>query len=334
MDKKDYYRILNVPRNASQEDIKKAYRKLAMKWHPDKNPGNPSAEEKFKEASEAYEILKDSQQRKNYDQFGHTHVNFKDSSFKGHPFEGFGEFGGFSSANDFQSHQPSGFQDAFGDLFGDLFGPHRAKKSRSHSTRKKGADLKYTLYIDLEESFEGGSKIINFIRKRGNKKETARLSVKIPPGVTNNQRLKLKGEGDSDSPSNTPGDLYVIVRVQEHPLFTRIGNDLTLDLPIFFLDAVTGTEIEIPTLTGKVSLKIPKKVYSNQVLRLKGRGFKDINHSSVGDMLVKIIIDFPDQLTQKEIAELKKINLKPSQLSKDYSIKLKKLYSRRKNGPH
>ena len=327
MDKKDYYRILNVSRSASQEDIKKAYRKLALKWHPDKNPGNHTAEEKFKEASEAYEVLKDPEQRKSYDQFGHN-VNFKGHPFKeGHPFKGFEGFGGFS--NDFQSqHKSQGFQ-SFGDLFNDLFGQQRTRNP-FHPSRKKGTNLKYTIYIDLEESNKGCSRIINFIRKRSGKKQTVSLSVSIPPGVTNNQQLKLKEEGESGASDGAPGDLYVIVKLQDHPLFTRNGNDLMLELPVFFLDAITGTTVEIPTLTGKANLKIPPKVHSNQILRLKDRGFKDMK-GFTGDMLVKIIIDFPDQLTKKEITELKKFKLKPSKLSKDYSLKLKELFSRRSN---
>lgn len=310
MAKKDYYRILNVPHGASDEEIKKAYRKLAMKWHPDKNPGNQQAEEKFKEASEAYEVLKDPQKKQAYDRFGQTAP--------------FGDTWNFSSSDT----PPGGFQDAFGDLFADFFGGR--KEPKSSPFRQRGADLRYTIYIDLEEAAKGCEKTISFLRKRNHGQDTARLSVKIPQGVRDNQRLKLRGEGDSGPHGGRPGDLYVVVKIQEHPLFTRQESDLLLELPVFFLSAITGTTLEIPTLEGKASLKVPPGTHSNRTFRLKGKGFKDISTYKTGDMLVKIIIDIPNKLNKKQINELKKLNLKPSKLSENYLSKFNSLLERRK----
>ena len=318
MAKKDYYSVLDVSRDASDEEIKKAYRKLAMKWHPDKNPGDRHAEEKFKEASEAYEVLKDPQQKQNYDRFGHM---------GGSSFEG---FRGFSRSSGYTQTGQGGFQDIFGDIFGDFYGNRKESGTYHHPFRQRGADLRYTIYIDIEEAAKGCEKTISFIRKKGQTETTVRLSVKIPQGVKNNQRLKLNGKGDSSSQGGSPGNLYVIVKIQDHPLFIRNEDNLILELPILFLDMITGTTVEIPTLDGKASFKIPSGTHSHQIFRLKNRGFKNISNHLSGDMLVKVIADFPDKLSKEEIDALKKLNLKPSKFSEDYHSKLNILLERRK----
>ncbi|MCB0407521.1 MAG: DnaJ domain-containing protein [Bdellovibrionales bacterium] len=323
MSQKDFYSVLGVHRNASPEDIKKAYRKLAMKYHPDKNPGNKSAEEQFKEVSEPYEVLRDPQKKQMYDQFGHAGAHAGPN-----PFDGFSGFGGFSN----NSGGPESFQDIFGDFFSDMFtggGRARSGDPRAHT---KGADLRYSLSITLEEAALGCEKVISFIRKKGNKEETAKLSISIPAGVKAGQRLKLRGEGDSLGGVSRAGDLYVIVNFQPHSLFRRRDEDLLLELPLSFVDAVIGTDVDVPTLTGKASLKIPPGTQPNQVFRLKSKGFPKAGGYGNGDMLVKIIIDIPKNLNSDQIELIKKLknyNL-ASPMVDEYLKKMDQLIKARK----
>jgi molecular chaperone DnaJ len=295
LSKKDYYAVLGVPRSASEDEIKKSYRKMAMKFHPDKNPGNKKAEDTFKEVSEAYEVLSDPKKREMYDQFG-----FAGGGGSGHGgFSGGPGMGGFGGG-------PGGFgqnEDVFADLFGDIFGgrgPGRARKSR-------GADLRYTLNIAFEDAATGCEKVISFIRQRSGRDENAKLSVKVPAGVKQGQRLKLAQEGDgSPGPgAGSAGDLYVIVNVQDHPLFKREEDDVILDVPISYIDAILGSTAEIPTLTGKVALKIPPGTHSGQVFRLKNKGFPKVGGFGSGDMLVRTQVDTPASISgrQKELFE-------------------------------
>lgn len=320
MAKKDYYSILEIPRNASPEDIKKAYRKLAMKFHPDKNPGNKVAEDRFKEASEAYEVLRDPKRKQMYDQFGHAGAHAGAHGFSGaagaggpNPFEGFdfsfGGFGGGTRGGAGGARGSESFQDAFGDFFGDVFGGAAgaaAGRQRTAYNRGRGADLRYTLSITLEEAAAGTEKTISFIRQRNGHEDTAKLAVTIPSGVKEGQRLKLKGEGDG-GPSSA-GDLYVIVHLQEHPLFTRKDSDVYLDLPITFTDAILGTTLEIPTLTGLAQLRIPPQTHPGQTFRLKSKGFPEVGGYGNGDMLVKIVVDIPNDLSENEKQALKALN--------------------------
>jgi molecular chaperone DnaJ len=304
--KKDLYAVLGVPRSAGEEEIKKAYRKLAMKYHPDKNPGDKVAEDKFKEASEAYDVLRDPKRRQMYDQFGHAGPNpFGGAGGPGagpNPFEGFNEFGGgFGGARMDQE----GFQDVFSDFFGDIFsgGP----KGRRGPRPQKGADLRYSLQITLEEAASGCEKTITFVRHRGNKEDTAKLSITVPAGVKAGQRLKLRNEGDYPEGATGPGDLYVIVNFQEHPLFRRKDNDAMMDLPISFIDAIAGASVEIPTLVGKANLNIPPGTHPGQIFRLKGKGFPEVGGYGSGDMLVKIVVDIPQDLTEEERRLIQKL---------------------------
>lgn len=304
MSNKDFYVILGVSRTASADEIKKAYRKLAMQYHPDKNPGDKKAEEKFKELSTAYETLSDPQKRKNYDQFGTT------TDFQG--YGGFGAgaggFEGFRGAGGFQGG-PDQFQDIFGDVFGDFF----SGKARSRRPLR-GADLRYTLTITLEEAASGCEKLISFIRQKGVSNETAKLSVNVPAGVRENQKLKLSNEGDIPSGGGQPGDLYVIIQVAPHPFFTREENDVVMEVPITFTDALLGTSIEIPTLTGKSVLKIPAGTASGQTFRLKAKGFPRLGSFGAGDMLVKVQLVTPPRLTQEEKDLVEKLASKIGEL--------------------
>jgi molecular chaperone DnaJ len=300
LSKKDFYSVLGVHRTASEDEIKKAYRKLAMQYHPDKNPGDKGAEELFKEASEAYEVLRDPKKKQMYDQFGHTGAHVSGGP---NPFDGFGGFSGAQAG-------PESFQDIFGDFFSDMFTGGGAAGARHQGVPRgaaKGADLRYSLSISLEEAATGCEKVISFVRKKGAKEETAKLSITVPAGVKAGQRLKLRGEGDSLGIGSRAGDLYVIVNFLSHPLFRRRDNDLLLELPINFVDAVTGTAVEVPTLVGKATLTIPAGTQPAQVFRLKGKGFPDVGGYGAGDMLVKVIIDIPRNLSTEQINLIKRL---------------------------
>lgn len=336
MAKRDYYEVLGVARTAPSDEIKKAFRKLAMQLHPDKNPGDKKAEERFKEINEAYDVLQDADKRKMYDQFGHmgSQQGFRPGS---NPFEDFARQGGFRNAGGpfgggAREGGPGaeGFQDIFGDIFGDFFSGNTRSGARGTgprgANRARGADLRYTLTISFEESATGAERTITFVRQRAGREETARLSVTVPSGVRTGQRLKLRGEGDGGPGSGAAGDLYVIVNVQEHPFFKRSDNDLHMDLPLSFVDAALGTTVEVPTLTGRVSLKVPAGTYSGQIFRLKGKGFHSSDKGS-GDQLVKALVDVPKEVTseQKELLQKLASTLKPGQLLKNYQEQLERM---------
>jgi molecular chaperone DnaJ len=292
---KDYYAILNVNRKSSADEIKKAYRKLALKYHPDKNQGNKAAEEKFKEITEAYEVLGDAEKRRTYDQFGRAETSGFD------PFAA-GGFAGAQGARGFGHgtgpEPPPHFHDIFAEIFGDAF------KARG-PMRQPGADLKYTLAITLEEAAEGAEKVIVFNRLRGGRDDRATLSVTVPAGIEHQQRLKLRGEGDSGTGGGPNGDLYVVVNITEHTLFRRRESDVLLDLPISFVDAILGTTIEVPTLRGKASIRIPPGTQAGQIFRLKEKGLQSMSQKNArGDMLVTIFIDVPTNLTPAERQQL------------------------------
>jgi molecular chaperone DnaJ len=325
LSKKDFYSVLGVNRSSSPEEIKKAYRKLALQFHPDKNPGDKKAEEKFKELSEAYDVLSDPKKRDLYDQFGHS--GSQGFGGGGGPFGGAGGFGG-SGAN-----QGDPFQDIFGDVFGDIFGAGRGPGGGPRGRRpSKGADLRYTLNIDFEDSALGCEKVISFMRQRGSKEESAKLSVNVPAGVREGQRLKLAGEGDASASGSQAGDLYVIINIQEHSLFKRSENDVTLDLPIVYTDAILGTNIEVPTLSGKAMIRIPPGTHSGQIFRLKGKGFPKLGGFGSGDMLVRILVDTPHNLSarQKELVEELSKSSDSTPLVKTFQEKTSQLMRNRK----
>ena len=372
--KRDYYDVLGVARGAGDEDLKKAYRRLAIQYHPDRNPGNKEAEERFKELNEAYQVLSDADRRAQYDRFGHA-------AFQGAQ-GGPGGFGGF----DFSQ----GFEEVFSDIFGDFFGTGRG---RSRSRARRGDDLRYDLEVEFEEAARGIEKAIKFQRLttcdacngtraksgstgakqcpncrgtgqvrtqqgffsisttcpqcrgegqtisdpctkcqgQGRIRKAESLSVKIPPGVDNGSRLKLRNEGEAGFGGGPQGDLYVVIHVKEHALFVRQDNDVIIEVPISFPHAALGTEIEVPTLEGKVHLKIPQGTQSGKVLRLKGKGIVDLHGYGRGDQLVRVIVETPRSLTARQrelLEEFAKLDGKAINhpLSKGFVDKLKEMF--------
>lgn len=342
MAKRDYYEILGVDRSADEKEIKRAYRKLAMKYHPDRNPDDEAAVEKFKEASEAYEILADSQKRTAYDQFGHAAVDGQ---------AGAGGFGGGGAS----------FADIFGDVFGDIFGGG-GPGGRGRSNR--GADLRYTLELDLENavhgttvkiripshvtcevcegsgaekgsqpetcatcrgigqvrmqqgffsvqqtcpSCQGAGKVIRNPCKNchgaGRVEEPKTLSVKVPPGVDTGDRIRLAGEGEPGIQGGPAGDLYVQIAVKEHSIFTRDGRNIYCEVPITIVDAALGGELEVPTLDGRVKLKIPPETQTGKLFRMRGKGVSPVRGGGPGDLLCRVMVETPVNLTkhQKEL---------------------------------
>ena len=330
MSKRDYYEVLGVNKSTPKEDLKKAYRKLAMKYHPDRNPDDKAASEKFKELSEAYEILSDDQKRQAYDQFGHDGVNPSFSNAQG---------------------AAEGFSDIFGDIFSDIFGgSSRAGGSRS----RRGADLSYSVEVSLEDAVKGTSINLDIpssercsgdwhqcshcngtgvVRMQqgffsmqqtcphcrgegeihdpncsicggaGFIKKNKTLSVKIPEGVDTGDRIRLSGEGDAGKHGN--GDLYIQVDVQRHKIFERDGKHLYCEVPINYADAVLGGDIEVPTLDGKVKIKIPEGTQSHKLFRLNGKGIKPLRGGSKGDILVRVLVEIPVKLNKEQTAILK-----------------------------
>jgi molecular chaperone DnaJ len=339
--KRDYYDVLGVNRSAAEDEVKKAYRKLALKYHPDRNPGDRAAEEKFKEASEAYQVLSDPERRAQYDRFGHAAFEQGAAGF------------------DFSS---PGFEDIFSDIFGDFFGGGRRGRTRA----RRGEDLRYDLEISFEEAVFGAEKVIDIPRLaacaecdgRGTKggapratcsacrgtgqvrfqqgfftiaktcgqcggqgsivkeacpscggsgveQETQSLSVKIPAGVDTNSRLKLRGEGEAGQNGGPHGDLYVVISVREHPLFHRQDKNVLCEVPISFPQAALGAEIEVPTLEGKIKMKIAAGTQSGAVFRLRGKGAPDLRGGARGDQLVRVVVETPRKLTarQRELLE-------------------------------
>jgi molecular chaperone DnaJ len=325
----DFYKILGIAKGASEEEVKKAYRKLAMKYHPDKNPNDKAAEEKFKEASRAYETLKDPKRRKLYDQFGsnpsyaqHFHGfdpfrNNQQQGFGGggNPFEGFARNAG---AAGFGGPGKDSFQDLFSELFGEFFqaqGPRRNRATR-------GADLKYTLSISLEDAARGGEKVIHFLRKRGSAEKAAKISVKIPAGVKSGQKLKLAQEGDEGENGGGNGDLFVIIHLAKHSIFDLRDNDIWVDFPIPLPTAILGGSLEVPTLTGRVMLTIPPMTPSGKIFRLKNKGFPNDSGSDNGSQYIKILVDIPSDLNEKEREFIESLSGKEYPLSKEFKSKL------------
>ncbi|AHM56736.1 chaperone protein DnaJ [Peptoclostridium acidaminophilum DSM 3953] len=348
MSKRDYYETLGVSKDADEKEIKKAYRKLAMKYHPDKNAGDKESEEKFKEINDAYQVLSDPQKRRAYDQFGHAGV---DGS-------GFGQGGGFGGGF-------GGFEDIFGDVFGDMFGGGFGGSARRRNAPQKGNDIRYDVRIKFEEAAFGVDREIKIDRQeecevcggsgakpgtsrktcptcggsgeiktykdtmfgrmvsattchtcrgegtiveqpcencqgRGRVRKTKKIEIKIPAGVDDGSVIKLSGEGEPGLRGGPRGDLYVAISVEPHMLFKRDGYDIYYDIPITFVQAALGDEIEVPTLDGKVKYKVAEGTQSGTVFRLKGKGVPHLRTGARGDQYVKVIVEVPKNLSEKQ----------------------------------
>ncbi|HUL46403.1 MAG TPA: molecular chaperone DnaJ [Steroidobacteraceae bacterium] len=341
MSKRDYYKVLDVPRSATEAQVKQAYRRLAMKYHPDRNPSDRDAEERFKEAKEAYEVLTDAHKRAVYDQHGHAGI---EAAARG---GGRGPFGAGDA-----------FSDIFGDVFGDIFGGAR-RGGRSQVFR--GADLRYELELDLNEAVFGttaeievaklaecdtchgsgaakGSQPVTcescggagqvrisqgffqlqqtcprcrgsgtVIRNpcdtclgQGRVRRTRKLSVKVPAGVDNQDRVRLSGEGEAGRNGGPPGDLYVEIHVREHPIFERDGEHLSCEVPVSFATAALGGSVAVPTLDGDVVLKIPTETQSGRVFRLRDKGVKPVRGGARGDLFCRVVVETPVHLSAEQ----------------------------------
>jgi curved DNA-binding protein len=312
MSGKDYYKILGVSKSASPEEIKKAYRKLALKYHPDHNKGDKSSEAKFKEVSEAYAALSDPEKRKQYDRFGAE--GFQNRFTQEDIFRG-ADFG--SIFREFGFRNGSGFQDIFGQIFGGMGGsgqrysrgggsPFGAYSSGFHGRSQggRGENLIYELPMTLEELSRTTTKTISY--HVDGRQET--VSVKVPAGINHGQKLRLKGKGQGGHYGGPPGDLYIQIKVSEHPVFRRAGDHLYFKQPIKFSQAVLGTEIEVPTIEGKwLKLKIPPGTQNNAKLRLKGCGMPHMNGQGRGDAYAEISIQVPKKLSKNQKAALKNL---------------------------
>lgn len=376
MAKRDFYEILGVAKGASEDEIKKAYRKLAMKYHPDRNPDNKEAEEKFKEVKEAYEMLTNPEKREAYDRYGHAGVD---------PNSGMG--GGFGGG-------AGGFGDAFGDIFGDIFGGGRGGRGGGGPQVYRGADLRYNLEITLEQAAHGFDTTIRVpswdkcdtchgsgakpgtqpvtcttcaghgqVRMQqgffsiqqtcpkchgsgkiipepcaacggaGRIKRNKTLEVKIPAGIDNGMRIRSSGNGEPGTNGGPPGDLYVEIHIKQHAVFQREGDDLHCEMPISFSKAALGGEIEVPTLTGKVSFTVPEGTQTGKTFRLKGKGIKGVRSGYVGDLFCHVVVETPVKLTDKQkdlLRELDRLTVeggaKHSPQSKSFMDKVKDFF--------
>lgn len=311
MNYKDYYKILGVKKDASQDDIKKAYRKLAVKHHPDKNPNDKQAEEKFKNISEAYEVLKDPETREKYDRLG---ANWKQYEHAGHQSQGYDPFGGFGGGYRRQSSNfgqedfgsffgGSGFSDFFEQFFGGGFArssQQTNRGSRQSQRQSKAQNLKGDIYISLEDAFHGTKRILNV--------DNNRFRVSIPKGIKDKQTLRMQGKGQADPYTGKQGDILLTIHINPHPLFERKGNDLHTIAEIDMFTAILGGHMDINTFEGKKSIKIKPGTDGGKTLRLKDQGMPVQNSNNRGDLYVKTKIVVPKNLTKDQKKQIEKLN--------------------------
>jgi curved DNA-binding protein len=289
---KDYYDILGVNKKASDEEIKRAYRKMAMRYHPDRNPNKKEAEERFKEINEAYAVLSDQEKRKQYDTFGAEGFRQRftqEDIFRGFDFDEIlsGLFGG-------RGRRESRFGGRGGFDFGDFFSGQGGYQDMGRMPQR-GEDILYELSISMEEVASGGEKRVSY-RKNGRIEE---VSVKIPKGIPTGKKLRLVGKGMQGRNGGPPGDLYLQISVRDHPIFTREGDDLIVEKEVGFSEAVLGTMVEVPTLDGKKRIKVPAGTQSHTKMRLKGLGLPRFQREGRGDELVKVIVRVPKRVSEK-----------------------------------
>ncbi|MFO8020873.1 MAG: J domain-containing protein [Perlabentimonas sp.] len=308
MNYKDYYKILGVSKNATQDEIKKAYRKLAVKYHPDKNPNDKKAEDRFKEIGEAFEVLKDPEKRKKYDHLGANWKQYQNAD----PGGGYNYSRRSSGAESFFSDGSffgggGDFSDFFNAFFGDMGGGFQ--RTRPQPTAQKGNDLKATMEITLNEAYHGASRILNVDGKK--------LRISTKPGAYHGQELRIKGKGTQGVNGGPRGDIYINIKVTPNSTFTRSGNDLLTDVKVDLYTAVLGGKIEIPTLTGKINISIPKGTQNGRKMRVKGKGMPVYGKDGAyGDLIVNIYVEIPQNLTAEEVKlfeKLKKTRLKQEQ---------------------
>jgi len=291
---KDYYSILGVPRNASDKEIRKAYRRLARQHHPDVNPGDKRAEAKFKEIGEAYSVLSDPEKRGRYDRFGHLGDAWQTA--RGHPGDFRRETVGdspFGSFFEWIEGKPGG------DLFESVFSQRGAGASGV-----RGQDFEQEIELSLEEAYKGASRRIHLTVPGGKAKS---VEVKIPPGVADGSRVRLAGQGSVGLGGGRSGDLYLITRIRPHPTFERKGDDLHVDVPVSVAEAALGAEIEVPAMNGMVKVKVPASTSSGQSLRLKGLGMPRLKGAGSGDLYARIMVAVPKNLTEQERQLLEKL---------------------------
>lgn len=291
----DYYSVLGVEKSAAPEEIKKAFRKLAVKYHPDRNPNDKNAEDRFKEINEAYAVLSDPKKREEYDTYGSS--GFHKQYTREDIFRGF-DFGGT-----FKDMGMGGGEDIFSRLFGGAFGGARGQggKGPFRAGPRKGSDLEMEVDISFRDAALGTEKSVAF-RRNGKREE---LKVKIPAGVDDGSKIRIPGKGSQGEGGEASGDLFLILRVRQDPVFTRDGGDLIVERSIPFSAACLGTSVDVPTLDGDKRLKIPAGIQPGTKIRLKGYGVKPLGSNSKGDLYVKISLHVPEALTteQKRLVE-------------------------------
>ncbi|MEJ7594924.1 MAG: DnaJ C-terminal domain-containing protein [Planctomycetaceae bacterium] len=303
MSKRDFYEVLGVPRSASKDEVRKAYKKLARKFHPDVKPADPDSEKKFSEITEAYDVLSDEEKRKNYDQFGHAFRGAGGGPSGGNPFEGFG--GGGSGGGSFDLEDLLGGMFGGGGRGGSQFGGGRRGAPRA----QKGSDVKAEITVPFTVAVEGGEYALTV--QQGSKNE--RLTVKIPAGIDDGQSIRLAGQGSAGSGGGASGDLLVTIHTAAHPWFRRDGHNLLVDVPVTPSEAALGAKIDVPTLTeGVVILSVPPGTSSGAKLRLRGKGVRNPKTGDRGDQFVVLKIVLPKELSDDARALYQQLSELPS----------------------